>query len=56
MSHRVTLFFHNQLPSFLPLVKKIYYLNQNGKIDIEVDWEKYLKDEGGGEMPLTLPF
>ena len=36
--------------------KKISYLNENGKVDIKVDWEKYLEDEGGGEMPLTLPF
>jgi DEAD/DEAH box helicase domain-containing protein len=36
--------------------KKISYLNENGKVDIAVDWEKYLEDEGGGEMPLTLPF
>ncbi|MEK7634056.1 MAG: ribonuclease H-like domain-containing protein [Patescibacteria group bacterium] len=36
--------------------KKIYYLNENGKMEINVDWEKYLEDEGGPEMPLTLPF
>ena len=38
------------------LNKKISYLNENGKVDIKVDWEKYMEDEGGGEMPLTLPF
>src|SRR3989339_1685817 len=36
--------------------KKISYLNENGKVDIKVEWEKYLEDEGKGEMPLTLPF
>jgi len=36
--------------------KKISYLNENGKVDISVDWGKFLTDEGGGEMPLTLPF
>ncbi len=36
--------------------KKIYYLNENGKMDISVDWMKYLENEGGGDMPLTLPF
>lgn len=35
---------------------KISYLNQNGKVDIKVDWGRYLKDEGREEMPLTLPF
>jgi len=36
--------------------KKISYLNENGKVDIDVNWGKYLEDNGGGEMPLTLPF
>ena len=36
--------------------KKISYLNENGKVDITVDWEKYLEDEDVNEMPLTLPF
>src|SRR3989338_5093829 len=36
--------------------KKISYFNENGKMDIIVDWGKYLEDEGGSEMPLTLPF
>lgn len=36
--------------------KKISYLNENGKVDIDVDWEKYLEDGSGNEMPLTLPF
>jgi hypothetical protein len=36
--------------------KKIFYLNENGKVDIRVDWEKYLEDAGLSEMPLTLPF
>ena len=36
--------------------KKISYLNENGKVDITVDWGKYLEDEEGSEMPLTLPF
>ncbi len=36
--------------------KKIYYLNENGKVGINVDWGKYLEDEGTNNMPLTLPF
>jgi DEAD/DEAH box helicase domain-containing protein len=36
--------------------KKISYLNENGKIDIAVDWGKYLEDEGTNNIPLTLPF
>jgi DEAD/DEAH box helicase domain-containing protein len=36
--------------------KKISYLNENGKININVDWEKYLEDEAKNDMPLTLPF
>lgn len=36
--------------------KKISYLNENGKVDIEVDWGKYMEDSGSMEMPLTLPF
>lgn len=36
--------------------KKIFYLNENGKVEINVNWEKYLEDEGVGNMPLTLPF
>jgi hypothetical protein len=34
----------------------IFYLNENGKMEIKVDWGKYLKEEKGNEMPLTLPF
>ncbi len=36
--------------------KKISYLNENGKVDIAVDWGKYLEDEVKNDMPLTLPF
>lgn len=36
--------------------KKISYLNENGKVDIAVDWGKYLEDERGNDIPLTLPF
>lgn len=36
--------------------KKISYFNENGKVDIKVDWGKYLEDKGSSEMPLTLPF
>lgn len=35
---------------------KIFYLNENGKKEIIVDWEKYMDEEKGNEMPLTLPF
>jgi len=34
----------------------IFYLNENGKAEIKVDWEKYIKEEKGNDMPLTLPF
>jgi DEAD/DEAH box helicase domain-containing protein len=36
--------------------KNIYYLNENGKTEIKVDWGKYLEEEKGNDMPLTLPF
>lgn len=36
--------------------KKIYYLNENGKVNIDVNWGKYLEDEVKNDMPLTLPF
>lgn len=37
--------------------KKIYYLNAAGKQSINVDWDKYLKDEGPkNDISLTLPF
>jgi len=35
---------------------KIFYLNENGKTEIKVDWEKYIEEEKGNDMPLTLPF
>lgn len=34
----------------------IFYLNENGKTEIKVDWRKYLEEEKGNDMPLTLPF
>lgn len=36
--------------------KEIQYLNERGKISIKVDWEKYLEESKGNDMPLTLPF
>jgi len=36
--------------------KKIYYLNENGKVNINVNWGKYLEDKKGNDIPLTLPF
>ncbi|MGB9707258.1 MAG: ribonuclease H-like domain-containing protein [Microgenomates group bacterium] len=37
--------------------KKIYYLNEKGKVAIKVDWEKYLKEtKNSNNIPLTLPF
>jgi DEAD/DEAH box helicase domain-containing protein len=36
--------------------KKIYFLNENGKVGIDVDWKKYLEEEANSDMPLTLPF
>lgn len=35
---------------------KIYFLNENGKIEINVNWKKYLEEEVNNDMPLTLPF
>ena len=34
----------------------IFYLNEKGKTEIKVDWRKYLEEEKGNDMPLTLPF
>lgn len=37
--------------------KKIHYLDSSGKMTINVDWEKYLKDQGEKKsISLTLPF
>jgi hypothetical protein len=36
--------------------KKIYFLNENGKVGIDVNWKKYLEEEAKSDMPLTLPF
>jgi len=36
--------------------KKIYYLTPFGKEQVEVDWEKYLKDNEKKSVSLTLPF
>ncbi len=36
---------------------EIYFLSENGKQTIKVDWKKYLEDSGSSsDMPLTLPF
>jgi DEAD/DEAH box helicase domain-containing protein len=35
---------------------QIFYLNENGKAEIKVDWGRYMKEEKGSDMPLTLPF
>lgn len=35
---------------------EIYYLDEKGKQSIRVNWQKYLEDSGGNDMPLTLPF
>lgn len=36
---------------------EIFYMNEIGKISIKVDWKKYREgNEGGNDMPLTLPF
>lgn len=35
---------------------KIYFLNEKGKIEIKVNWGKYLKEENDNNVPLTLPF
>ncbi len=36
--------------------QEIFYLNEVGKISIKVDWKKYLEQQSGNDMPLTLPF
>jgi len=35
---------------------EIYYLDENGKSTIKVNWKKYLEEEKSNDMPLTLPF
>lgn len=35
---------------------EIFYPAVSGKISIKVDWKKYLEEEGGNDVPLTLPF
>lgn len=35
---------------------EIYYLDENGKVTIKVDWKKYLESSGKNESHLTLPF
>lgn len=35
---------------------KVFYLNEKGKVEIKVNWEKYLKEESNSNIPLTLPF
>lgn len=36
--------------------KQIYYLDVRGKVVITVDWKKYLEEEKGNDVSLTLPF
>ena len=36
--------------------KYIYYLNEKGKVRIEVDWQKYFQTTKSNDIPLTLPF
>ncbi len=35
---------------------EIFYPAIQGKISIKVDWKRYLEEEGGNDVPLTLPF
>ena len=35
---------------------EVYYLDEKGRVTVKVDWKKYLKDPGGKETHLTLPF
>lgn len=35
---------------------EINFLDENGKVTIKVDWQKYLEESGKSESPLTLPF
>lgn len=35
---------------------EINYLDENGKQTVKVDWKKYLEEDSGNDMPLTLPF
>lgn len=36
--------------------KEIFYLNENGKNSIKVEWKKYLEESANNDVPLTLPF
>lgn len=35
---------------------EIFYLNEYGKVPINVAWKKYMEDSGNDEMALSLPF
>lgn len=35
---------------------EIYYLDENGKVVIKVDWKKYLEERGGEDTHMILPF
>ncbi|MEO6509307.1 MAG: ribonuclease H-like domain-containing protein [Patescibacteria group bacterium] len=35
---------------------EIFYLDETGKQSIKVNWKKYLEEDSGNDMPLTLPF
>ena len=35
---------------------EIKYFNERGKVSIQVDWGKYLREQGDESAPLTLPF
>lgn len=36
--------------------EEVMYLNEKGKVTINVDWKKYLQDSGKADSHLTLPF
>ncbi len=36
--------------------REVFYLDETGKNSIKVDWKRYLEEDSGNDMPLTLPF
>ena len=35
---------------------EVNYLDESGKQSVRVDWKRYLEEDSGNDMPLTLPF
>jgi hypothetical protein len=49
-------FLTNELLKFGVGKGEIFYLDEKGKVAINVSWKKYLEDTGKSESYLTLPF